>query len=118
MTGCVQVTTTLPHRAAADRMAARAVAERVAACAQVVGPVASTYRWEGRVEAAAEWYCHLKTTAARLPALVECLGRLHPYDVPEIIALPSVGGDPSYLAWIEEAVALSASHPPPLGGTP
>ena len=67
--GCCQVTTTLPDRAAAERLAATLVEERWAACAQVVGPVESTYRWQGEVERATEWYCHLKTTLARAPGL-------------------------------------------------
>jgi periplasmic divalent cation tolerance protein len=57
VTGCIQVTTTLPSRDAADRLAAQMVEDRLAACVQVVGPVSSTYRWEGRVETAQEWYC-------------------------------------------------------------
>jgi periplasmic divalent cation tolerance protein len=105
VTTCVQVTTTLPDRAAADRLAALVVEERLAACAQVVGPVASTYRWQGAVESAQEWSCHLKTTAHRLPDLVARVREVHPYTVPEIVALPIVGGDPAYLRWIEEAVA-------------
>ncbi len=85
-------------------MAAELVGERLAACAQVTGPVTSTYRWEGRVEAAEEWYCHLKTTDARLPALRERLRTLHPYEVPEIVAVAIVDGDPAYLRWIRESV--------------
>lgn len=113
MSGCVQVTTTLPDRAAAEALAARLVEERLAACAQVVGPVASTYRWEGRVETADEWYCHLKTSAGRLPDLLPRIRRLHPYDTPEIIALPITGGDPDYLRWVEESVSLTAPGSPP-----
>lgn len=104
MTGFHQVTTTLPDRIAADRLAADLVGLRLAACAQVEGPIASTYRWEGVVEQSAEWYCHLKTTASRLPALFARIRELHPYEVPEIIALPIAGGDPAYLRWIEESV--------------
>jgi periplasmic divalent cation tolerance protein len=102
--GCCQVTTTLPERAAADRLAAVLVEERWAACAQVGGPVESTYWWQGRVERATEWYCHLKTTLARAPGLSARLRELHPYDTPEIIAVPIVGGDPEYLQWIAESV--------------
>jgi periplasmic divalent cation tolerance protein len=69
-----------------------------------VGPVASAYRWQGEVETAAEWYCHLKTTAASLPALIARIRKLHPYETPEIIALPVAEGDPDYLRWIEESV--------------
>lgn len=112
MTGCIQVTTTLPSQAAADRLAAQVVEHRLAACAQVVGPVSSTYRWEGRVETAQEWYCHVKTTGARLPALIAQVRQLHTYEMPEIVALPIVGGDPAYLRWIEESVAFTAPRPP------
>ena len=104
MSGCLQITTTLPDRAAADLIAARLVEERLAACAQIAGPIASTYRWQGAVEAASEWYCQLKTTADRAPALRRRLRELHPYEVPEIIAVPIVDGDPDYLRWIEESV--------------
>lgn len=101
---CRQVTTTLPDRESATRIGARMVEERLAACAQVTGPVSSVYRWQGEVETAAEWYCHLKTTAGRAPALLARIRELHPYDTPEIIAVPVSEGDPAYLRWIEDAV--------------
>lgn len=103
--GCCQVTTTLPDQAAAERIAATVVEEHLAACGQVVGPVSSTYRWQGKVEHAGEWYCHLKTTLERLPALSRRIRELHPYEVPEIIAVAIVGGDAAYLRWIEESVS-------------
>ena len=77
---------------------------QTAACAQVVGPVESTYRWKGEVERATEWFCHLKTTLARAPGLAVRLRELHPYDTPEIIAMAIVDGDPDYLRWIAESV--------------
>jgi periplasmic divalent cation tolerance protein len=100
-----QVTTTLPDRAAAARVASSLVQDRLVACAQVLGPLSSTYRWQGRVEQAEEWYCHLKTTRARLPAVQARIRELHPYQQPEIIAVPIVGGEPGYLRWIEDAVS-------------
>ena len=103
----MQVTTTLPDRPAAAQLAALVVEERLAACAQVLGPVSSTYRWEDRVETADEWSCSLKTTAARLPDVMARIRALHPYQVPEIIALPIRGGDAAYLRWIEESVSVS-----------
>jgi len=102
--GCCQVTTTLPDRAAAERVGSVLVEERWAACAQVVGPVESTYRWQGNVERATEWYCHLKTTLARAPGLRARLRELHPYDTPEIVAVPLVDGDPDYFAWVAASV--------------
>ena len=101
---CCQVTTTLPDRAAADRIAAALVEEGWAACAQVTGPVESTYRWQGKIERATEWYCHLKTTLARVPGLRSRIRELHSYDVPEIVAVRYVDGDPDYLSWIEASV--------------
>jgi periplasmic divalent cation tolerance protein len=104
VTGCCQVTTTLPDRAAADDLAAHIIDERLAACAQVLGPVSSTYHWEGRTERAAEWYCHLKTTVERLPALQARIRELHPYEVPEIVAVPIMWADADYLRWIQDTL--------------
>lgn len=104
MPECLQVSTTLPDEETARGVAKCLVEERLAACAQVLGPLSSTYCWQGMVEQATEWYCHLKTTRAGLPALQRRLRQLHPYKVPEIIALPVVGGDSDYLRWIEESV--------------
>jgi periplasmic divalent cation tolerance protein len=106
--GYCQVTTTLPDQPTAERLAKVLVEERLAACAQVLGPVSSTYHWQGLTEHATECYCHLKTTRARLPALQARIRQLHPYEVPEIIALPIVGGDADYLRWIEQAVSREA----------
>lgn len=104
VTGCCQVTTTLPDQAKAEQLAETLVSERLAACAQVLGPVSSTYCWKGKIERASEWYCHLKTTLARLPLLQARIRELHPYEIPEVIAFPIVQGDPSYLEWIQEVV--------------
>jgi periplasmic divalent cation tolerance protein len=98
----VQVTTTFPDERTARQVASRAVQERLAACAQVQGPISSIYRWKGEMEQEEEWYCHFKTMFARLPALEARLRELHPYEVPEIIALPILQADPKYLEWIQE----------------
>jgi periplasmic divalent cation tolerance protein len=103
---CCQVTTTFPDETVARRAAATLVGERLAACAQVTGPVESTYRWNGQIETAAEWYGHFKTTAARAAQLQARLREIHPYDTPEIIVVPIVDGDRDYLRWIETSVAL------------
>jgi periplasmic divalent cation tolerance protein len=101
---CFQVTTTLPDQAAAQQVAARLVEERLAACAQVLGPVSSTYRWKEGIEQATEWYCNLKTTRTRLSALKQRIRELHPYEVPEIVATRIEDGDADYLRWIEAEV--------------
>ena len=104
MTGCCQVTTTLPDQAAAELVASTLVAERLVACAQVLGPLSSTYLWKGSTERVQEWYCHLKTTNARFPELRKRIRELHPYELPEIIALPILEGDEGYLQWIRNEV--------------
>jgi periplasmic divalent cation tolerance protein len=105
---CLQVVTTTDSREEADRLARSAVERRLAACAQVVGPVTSTYRWEGAVETASEWQCVLKTTAARFDELRAHLEREHTYETPEIVATPIVAGGAAYLEWIERETAAGA----------
>jgi periplasmic divalent cation tolerance protein len=101
----LQVTTTADSAALAERIADTLVSERLAACAQVVGPIRSTYRWRGQVERADEWYCHLKTTADRWDAVLARIHALHSYETPEIIAVPIVAGAAPYLAWVAQEVA-------------
>ena len=102
MADFVQVTTTFPDERIARQVASRAVEERLAACAQVQGPISSIYRWKGEVEQEEEWYCHFKTMLKRLPALEARIRELHPYEVPEIMAVPIMQADPKYLEWIQE----------------
>ena len=93
------VTTTLPSREAADAMATQLVEEGLASCAQVFGPIESTYRWEGTIERAKEWYCVCKAPAEQRDELMGRIKALHPYEVPEIVALRADAVDPEYLAW-------------------
>lgn len=96
-----QVVTTTDSREAADTLARSAVEARIAACAQVSGPITSTYRWAGRVEIAEEWRITFKTPTDRYPALEQHIREHHGYDVPEILASPVIAGNPVYLAWLE-----------------
>ncbi|MGY0486686.1 divalent-cation tolerance protein CutA [Streptomyces sp. WG-D5] len=93
------LTTTDAERKATD-LARGAIRDRVAACAQVSGPVTSVYRWEGEVETAREWQVVLKTTGARYAELEAWLVAHHDYDTPEIIAVPVVRGSGAYLDWV------------------
>lgn len=99
-----QVSTTTGTREVAERIAVELVDLRLAACAQVSGPITSTYRWQGTVENAEEWLCTAKTTRQQVPAIQELLKRLHPYEMPELIATPIVGGSEAYLKWVVEQV--------------
>ncbi|MEO0082394.1 MAG: divalent-cation tolerance protein CutA [candidate division WOR-3 bacterium] len=101
---CYQVATTLPTRAAAQSLARYLVEHRFAGCCQVLGPVASIYWWEGKVETGREWLCMAKTKPGRLRTLIRTIEQLHPYDTPEIIALPVVAGSRRYFDWLTAAV--------------
>lgn len=101
----LQILTTAGSEAEAAAIAAGLVEMRLAACVQVIGPIASTYRWQGEVEAAREWQCLAKTTAERYVEVAETIRLLHSYEEPEIIATAIVAGSPGYLAWIEENVS-------------
>lgn len=98
--GHAVVVTTTDSEEAARALAAGAVAARLGACAQIVGPVTSVFRWEGAVQTEREWRVEIKTAADRVPALTDHLKAHHGYDVPEIIATPIEGGNAEYLSWL------------------
>ncbi|HVL51398.1 MAG TPA: divalent-cation tolerance protein CutA [Actinomycetota bacterium] len=96
----LQVTTTTESQSHAQQLARSVVQARLAACVQVLGPIASTYWWEGEIEDATEWLCLMKTTAATYPALEAFIQSAHTYEVPEITASPITMGSAGYLSWI------------------
>jgi periplasmic divalent cation tolerance protein len=101
----VQVTTATDSRQEAATLAKSAVQQRLAACAQLVGPLASTYWWEGEIETAEEWMVVFKTTVDRFEELAGLITEVHSYDTPEIIATPVVAGSGEYLGWVKEQTA-------------
>jgi periplasmic divalent cation tolerance protein len=103
--GHIQVLTTTDSREAAVVVADAVVQARAAACAQIVGPIFSTYWWQGAVERAEEWQVLMKTTAERYPDLEKAVRAAHTYDVPEIIATPIISGGADYLGWIDSETA-------------
>lgn len=99
----VIVASTTDNENAARQLAAGAIAARLGACAQVVGPITSVFRWEGEVQTEQEWRVEIKTAGDRVAALTEHIRHNHGYDVPEIIAVPVTDGLPAYLEWITES---------------
>lgn len=97
------VLTNLPDRAAAERLADILVDNRVAACVNILGPCRSAYRWQGELQHAEEHPILIKTTQARYPALEAAIRAAHPYELPEIIAVPIERGLPAYLDWVAAA---------------
>lgn len=98
----IMVITNLPDRATAERIADTLVTEDVAACVNVLTECTSIYRWEGKLEHSREVPLLIKTTKAAYPQLEKMLRKLHPYDLPEIVALPVTAGLPEYLTWVAQ----------------
>ena len=94
------VLTTCPDKACAERIAQTLVEEGLAACVNILPPMHSIYRWKGKIEQATEQLLVIKSTVARFPAIRERIQALHPYELPEIIAVPIADGLPGYLAWL------------------
>jgi periplasmic divalent cation tolerance protein len=101
----IQILTTTDGKQLAEEIACTLVERRLAACVQIVGPIASIYRWQGQIERSEEWQCWIKTTRERFPAVEQAIRELHTYSVPEILAIPVVAGSSTYLQWLEEQVA-------------
>lgn len=97
--------TSCPDRASASRIARTLVEERLAACVNQLPGITSTYRWEDAVHADTEVLLLIKSTRARLDALRARVVELHPYAVPEFIAVEITDGHAPYLAWVAQAVA-------------
>ena len=96
----VLVLTNCPDEESANAIALALVEERLAACVNILPRVQSVYRWQGSVESATEILLFIKSTAANYAALENLIRQHHPYDVPEIVALPVTHGLPAYLNWV------------------
>ena len=102
----VVVLSNAPDLLLAKRIAHMLVEENLAACVNLGAPVLSMYMWEGELEGTEEIPLVIKTTKAALPALTARLTELHPYEVPEILVVPVIGGAQSYLDWVRsQAIA-------------
>ena len=103
----IQIVTTCAFSDEADQIADVLVAERLAACVQIHGPIASVYRWQGQVERSEEWLVTVKTTQEQFAAVSEAIRQRHSYQVPQIIALPIVDGSADYVDWLRQQVAAA-----------
>jgi periplasmic divalent cation tolerance protein len=95
------VLTNLPDRPAAEALANALIETRLAACVSILAPCRSVYRWQGAVETSDEVPLLIKTSGARYAALEAAIRALHPYELPELIAVPITQGLPAYLAWVD-----------------
>jgi len=100
--GFIQVLTSVDDRQAAEKIARRLIEERLAACAQVLGPIRSTYWWQGSIERAEEWLVLAKSRRKLYKRIEEAIRAQHPYSVPEILAVPILEGHQAYLQWLSD----------------
>ena len=99
--GYIQVVTTTGKKEDAEKIAIALVERKLAACVQIAGPIFSTYRWKGHIEKAEEWQCVIKSREHRYKEIENVIKSIHPYEVPEIVAIPIIAGSGEYLDWLE-----------------
>jgi len=104
MSEYIQLFTTTEKKEDAEIISREVAEKRLAACVQIMGPITSTYWWKEKVEKTEEWLCIMKTKRDLYEDLEEAILSIHPYEVPEIVAVPIVAGSQSYLEWLEQEV--------------
>jgi periplasmic divalent cation tolerance protein len=102
MTEYISVVTTTGSEGNAQQIASAALENRLAACVQISAPIESRYWWQGKIETAQEWRLTIKTRTTLFDDLTAAIRAVHPYSVPQILALPVVAGNRDYFAWIDE----------------
>ncbi len=105
----LMVVTSLPDRASAEKLAALLIEQHLAACVNLLPPCASVYRWRGEIQRDEEHPLLIKTAQDRYAELEASIRANHPYELPEIIAVPIVHGLPAYLQWVESETRASAA---------
>lgn len=103
----IQVITTVDQKEVAKKLALVLTKNRLAACVQIVGPITSTYQWKDNLEEAEEWLCLIKSKRNLFEKLEGKIKEVHPYKVPEIIALPIISGSEDYLEWLQNELKKS-----------
>lgn len=103
MSNHLLVLSTLPSQELAEQLATQLVEQQLAACINILPSMTSIYKWQGKLEQGSEHLLMIKTTKDRYSALADYIHKQHPYELPEIIALPIEQGLPEYLQWISDA---------------
>ena len=103
----IQVYTTTEKKEDAKKIANILVNKKLAGCIQIIGPILSTYWWKNNVETEEEWLCLIKSKKSLFEKLEKAIKEVHPYETPEIIALPIITGSKDYLKWLEKELMNS-----------
>lgn len=104
----IEIRISVPDEAVGDQLAGILVDQQLAACVQRVGPIVSTYTWQGAVQRDTEWLLLAKTTRAAFETLQATVVQAHPYEVPEVLAVPVTDALPAYAQWVREQVRYPA----------
>ena len=105
----LQIFTTVGKREDAERIAETLVQGRLAGCVQIVGPISSTYWWKSKIEKAEEWLCLVKTEETLYHEVEKAIKKIHPYEIPEIIAVTIAAGSREYFRWLGQELRLRKS---------
>lgn len=100
----IQISTTVAKKGDAEQIAKILSKKNLSACTQIVGPITSVYRWEGKLEESKEWLCIIKTKMELYKSIEKAIKNIHPYKLPEIVATPIIEGSREYLGWIQKEV--------------
>ena len=107
--GYIQIITTLERKKDAERIGNILIEKRLAACIQIIGPLKSIYRWKEKIELAEEWMCIIKTKDNLYEEIERCIRDEHPYEIPEVIAVPIIKGSRGYLEWLRGQIKINNS---------
>ena len=102
----IQVFTTTESKEDAEKISRAVLGKRLAACTQIIGPIKSIYWWKEKIEEAEEWLCIMKSLNDLYEQLEKVIKEIHPYEVPEILALPVVAGNQGYLEWLNKELSV------------
>ncbi len=100
----IQVSTTVSKRSDAERIAKVLLNKKLSACTQIIGPITSIYKWKGKMEKSKEWLCLTKSKISHYKKIEKIIKEIHPYELPEIIAVPIIEGSNEYLNWIKKQI--------------
>jgi periplasmic divalent cation tolerance protein len=97
----IQIITTVNKKEDAEKIAKILIEKRLSGCVQIIGPIKSNYWWEGKIETAKEWLCFIKSKGNLYKEIEKSIKEVHPYKIPEIIAISVVNGYKKYFKWLE-----------------
>ncbi|HUX35865.1 MAG TPA: divalent-cation tolerance protein CutA [Candidatus Paceibacterota bacterium] len=100
----IKIYTTVAKKSDAERIAKILSEKKLSACTQIAGPITSVYKWKGKLEKSKEWMCSAKARKGDYKKIEKAIKEIHPYKLPEIIALPIVGGSPEYFNWMRKEI--------------